>query len=48
MSYISRKREQAPYIRLSGQKLAEAGFGIGSEFTLTIEPNRLILERIQE
>ena len=48
VSYISRKKKEAPYIRLSGQKLADAGFGIGNEFKLTIEQDKLILERIQQ
>jgi hypothetical protein len=48
VSYLSRKNKEVPYIRLSGEKLENLGFGIGNEFKLTTEPNKLILERIQQ
>lgn len=48
MSYINRKNKEVPYIRLSGQKLEDLGFGIGNEFKLTTEPNKLTLERIRQ
>lgn len=37
--------KSVPYIRLSGNWLQEAGFGIGSLFVAEVEENKIVLTK---
>lgn len=43
VSYIKRTKTVAPFIRLSGKKLAELGFGIANKFEVEYKQNEIIL-----
>jgi len=43
VSYIHRTKAISPFIRLSGKKLAEIGFGIGNKFIVEFKQNEIIL-----
>lgn len=44
VSDISLTHESAPYIRLRGKWLAQAGFNVGDSIRVTVEPQRLVIE----
>lgn len=49
ISYLQNGRsEPVPYIRLMGEWLSLFGFTIGSDYKMTVEKNKLIIEAVNE
>lgn len=46
ISYLKSTSKPVPYIRLMGEWLSLFGFNIGSDYKMTVEKNRIILEAI--
>lgn len=52
VGYINRKSQggrkysKVPFIRLSGKQLEKHGFGVGTEFIVVMDNNKITLEKI--